>query len=313
MGRIEGVQPLAGGSEGWPQLDALALPPGEVMVDAPPDRFARATALQPWVRGAPHRAQLAPPSTPHIRPFSLTIPVARTTTRAFSIGDRVVTARIYQGRETPVVYFNMHDDENTSVDAGRLHVDERGGTLIDLQHSGDLLREIHFKLDGQSYAFDPNRIFTDGGARRTLLSYGRTSPRAEAAVRAFAQSILRELGIERAQFVIALHNNTDGRYSILSYAAGGDMARDAAAVHVNTSRDPDDFFFAVQRPHYEALRAGAENVALQDNAGVTDDGSLSVYAGRHGWNYVNVEAQKLHLKEQHRMLGVLDDLLRPGG
>jgi D-alanyl-D-alanine dipeptidase len=47
------------------------------------------------------------------------------------------------------------------------------------------------------------------------------------------------------------------------------------------------------------------NVVLQDNRQVTDDGSLSVYCGKWGIPYVNVEAQHEHLEQQLQMLKVL--------
>lgn len=109
--------------------------------------------------------------------------------------------------------------------------------------------------------------------------------------------------------VVTLHNNTDGNYSVLSYLPGGAHAREAQEVHVVDGRDPDDFFFVTDRDLFERLAEKGFNVVLQHNDAATDDGSLSVYAGRRGKPYVNVEAEHGHLHEQVEMVRALYALL----
>ncbi len=94
---------------------------------------------------------------------------------------------------------------------------------------------------------------------------------------------------------------------------GRDMVRQAAArVHLEPGRDADDFFFVTDPGWFDRLAALGFNVVLQDNTGVTDDGSLSVLAGRLGIPYVNVEAQHGHVKTQRRMLEALVRQINPG-
>jgi hypothetical protein len=88
------------------------------------------------------------------------------------------------------------------------------------------------------------------------------------------------------------------------------LAGDAEEVFLAPARDPSDFDFVTERPVFEALRARGNNVVLQDNSRVTDDGSLSVYCGRVGKRYINVEAKHGHLSEQVKMLRELGDVLR---
>src|ERR1700744_5883374 len=66
-------------------------------------------------------------------------------------------------------FVHVHEDEVTALAAARLYLIKEGGTLITLKHSGK--RNITFCLKGQRYEFDPNRIFTDAGIRRTLKQY----------------------------------------------------------------------------------------------------------------------------------------------
>src|SRR5690606_27170642 len=96
-----------------------------------------------------------------------------------------------------------------------------------------------------------------------------------------------------------------------SYLPGATYAADAEAVHLAPTEDADDFFFVTDRPLYDALARAGFNVVLQNNATVTDDGSLSVLAARRGQRYVNVEAQHGHTAQQRRMVEALVRVLGP--
>jgi D-alanyl-D-alanine dipeptidase len=127
---------------------------------------------------------------------------------------------------------------------------------------------------------------------------------------------------EGVAIIIALHNNTEAEYSVSSYAAGGPLEKEAAAVAIATNaddkspRDPDDFFFVTDRRLFDALAARNWNVVLQDNERATDDGSLSVLCGMKGIPYINVEAQHEHRDVQESMLNaaldVVDELQTSG-
>ena len=237
-----------------------------------------------------------------------------TTSRVLTLGDDRVALRIHQRAVggSPVAFhaLNVHDDEGTSVDAALDVVRRRGGRVVELVHSGD--RNAAFQVGGQSYAADPNRMFTDAGRARTLASLSRDAPQARAALAAFADEVLAAYTEARPEVVVTLHNNTPGRYSALSYQPGGEYASDAAAVTVHPGSDPDDFFFVTDRGLYDALAARGFNAVLQDNAAATDDGSLSVWAAQNGVPYVNVEAQHGHRDAQARMIDALVDVLESG-
>ena len=51
-------------------------------------------------------------------------------------------------------------------------------------------------------------------------------------------------------------------------------------------------------------------MTLQDNARITDDGSLSVYFARKGIPYMNIEADTTHLTEQTEMIRVARQMLK---
>lgn len=226
-----------------------------------------------------------------------------------ALGDTVLTVVVHTARAPGLTYLNLHDNENTAVEAALDVLARHGGRLVELVHSGE--RNVAFRVGDSTYTFDPNRIFTDAGADTTLARLGASSPAAHAAVRAFADAVLALLDPAALTAVVTVHNNTEASYSVLSYTGGGDYEADALFVHVASDEDADDFFFVTERGLYDRLRSEGFNAVLQDNAAATDDGSLSVYAGREGLPYVNVEAQHGHRAEQIEMLETLQEILRP--
>lgn len=198
----------------------------------------------------------------------------------------------------------VHDDEDTAVEAGLDVLRMHGGRLVELIHDGS--RNVTFTANGRRFVADPNRIFTDAGRRATLRALSTDRPEARQALERFASAILALYAPQGPPSpIVALHNNTDGRYSALSYRPGQPYAGDAVALHLEPGADEDDFFFVTTRALFDALAAGGFNVVLQNNATVTDDGSLSVWAAQAGVPYVNVEAQHGHRAEQMRMIRYL--------
>ena len=55
-----------------------------------------------------------------------------------------------------------------------------------------------FRLDGETFAVNPNRIFTTEGARRTLAKLSRRTIEAEHAVDRFAKDLLSIYAIEQS-------------------------------------------------------------------------------------------------------------------
>jgi hypothetical protein len=222
-------------------------------------------------------------------------------------GETRIDVLRYEADAPGPAYLNVHDDEDTSVEAALAVIARRGGRVLTLAHTG--ARNITFVVDGRRYTADPNRIFTDAGADATLQRLGGHAPAARAAARAFGEALLRLLQPEALPAVVTLHNNTEAGYSAESYAPGGDAAAEARLLHVAPGTDPDDFFFVTDEGLFDRLRIAGFNVILQDNARATDDGSLSVRAARAGLPYVNAEAQHGHRDVQEQMLEQLHSAL----
>lgn len=224
----------------------------------------------------------------------------------FKLGDSTINFKTYISGTENIIYFNLHDDENTSVEAAKQLLNKINAKLIEIQASGGRL--ISFNIDSTVYKFDPNRIYSALGREATLKRYSQFSPKADSIVHSFASYITDSL-LKKAVIIITLHNNTENNYSILSYAKGGDYENDAAAVYINKKYDTDDFFYVTEKDYYNKIKQKAFNVILQDNSNVTDDGSLSVYCGNKGIKYINIEAQKGHLKQQKKMIMTLQSVI----
>lgn len=226
----------------------------------------------------------------------------------YKIGDnKTIPIKLAQyGPANDVFCFNMHDNEFTSVNAARSVLELKGGTLLRIENSAQ--RVIRFRLRGVPYAFDPNRIFSRAGIEQSLQENGRTSPQAIAEVEKFGQRLL-ELIPDSISCLIALHNNTEGAYSVKSYVAGGDRQKDARDVHAAAGQDPDDIFFTTDRDIFDNMATAGYNCILQDNDKAKQDGSLSVYYGTKNRRYVNIETQHGRVGQYQQMLEKLLETL----
>ncbi|MEM1057409.1 MAG: hypothetical protein AAGI52_17970 [Bacteroidota bacterium] len=235
------------------------------------------------------------------------LPASDVTTETLRLGETEVDLVTHRHGEDGLIMLNLHDNEDTSMDAALDVLRESGGIVMELRHSGD--RNVTFDVDGTAYRADPNRMFTPAGRTRTLGALSTAREEATDALGTFADEVLAAYTALDPAVVITLHNNTDERYSVRSYLAGGDYASDAEAVTFHEGTDPDDFFFITDRAIYDALVARGFNAVLQDNDAATDDGSLSVWAAQNRRPYVNAEAQHDHREEQVRMIRALAEVL----
>ena len=205
----------------------------------------------------------------------------------------------------PFFLIQLHDDENTAANVATSFLKQYGGTLLSIPNNES--RYVFFRLNNRKYMFDPNRMFTQKGIRQNLQLFGSYTSRNATIVRGFGQLVLRL--IPHSTLVIAIHNNTDGRYSILSYRQDKRLKLDVQAIHINAARDADDFFITTNPTLFAKLKAADFNCVLQKEKGIADDGSLSVYYGNRNQSYVNVEAQSGHYNQQWEMLQLLKNSL----
>lgn len=222
------------------------------------------------------------------------------TSSFFKLGERLIQIKLIQyGSSRDKVYINLHDDEMTAVNGAKKLLEKVGGYLIKIENYRT--RNIRFKMDGKFYTVDPNRIFSRIGIARSLIIFGNTSPKAIDEIEKFANHIL-QLIPPNVSWIIALHNNTNGKYSINSYLPGGEKEQDAKGLNVNQDQDADDFFLTTDSVLYYRLASQKYNTILQDNVNAKKDGSLSVYCGERNIHYVNCETEHGRQPEYDEMI-----------
>jgi len=190
------------------------------------------------------------------------------------------------------LFIHPHANETTALEAARLFAKANGGKIITLIHART--RNIEFTYHGTQCQFDPNRIFTAQGLKKTLEMHGCYDKQSTTIVSAFAQQFLATIPSGK---VIAVHNNNS--YSLKNYFENQPYARDAAAVFYNPKHFYRNFYLVTQVKDFLLFKSLGYNVVLQSSA-VSDDGSLSVVLANQ--QYINVEAGYGQLFQQMNML-----------
>ncbi|WP_027420925.1 hypothetical protein [Crocinitomix catalasitica] len=225
----------------------------------------------------------------------------------FQFGNKsVVWTNVFENKYSNVLFLNVHEDEQTSIEAIIKVSAERELNFWQLKH--DSTRRISFKDNKHNMSFDPNRMFTFKGRYKTLKDGGKFTFRSNKLVKLLAEEVVSTLS--SFETVVALHNNTDVNYSIKSYAEGGDEAENTSAIHISPTWDADDFIYTTDYDLFLAFKTLDLNVIYQNDKKFVNDGSLSVYCGLNNIPYVNIETQLGHLEEQIKLINLVLDVLK---
>ena len=219
------------------------------------------------------------------------------------LGDKMISFKVIQyGSDANTCCVNLHDDETTAVQAARTVLEQTGGLLIKIENKAQ--RMISFSFKGVLYTFDPNRIFSRAGINVTLQAKGKKNPLAIIEVEKFAARLL-QLIPDSASCIVALHNNTDGDFSVKTYRKGGKRQYDAKNVYEDNWQDADDITLTTDEILFAKMSTFGYNSILQDNEKVNKDGSLSVYYGEQNKRYINIETQHGKTAQYKEMLSKL--------
>jgi hypothetical protein len=235
-------------------------------------------------------------------PNNMLVPVTHT----LRLEDEKVWVNIYQRPGSDLQFVNVHDNENTSVEAAKAYILSHGGRLVELEHGRG--RTVVIRRNGVLNRFDPNRMFTEHGLRESLRYHHNLTDENLALASRFAAEVVDYIGIAPEKPIIAVHNNTDGKLSIRDFQPGEWYGEDTREVFINPAEDPDDFFFTNAPTLFEALKALRYNVALMV-ANPPDRGTLANLVNARGGVYVLVEAEHDRLRRQIAMLEDLGRLL----
>jgi hypothetical protein len=219
------------------------------------------------------------------------------------LGDKNISLKVTQYSQlVSTCCINLHDDELTAVKAARAVLEQKGGILIKIENNAQ--RNISFPFKGVVYTFDPNRIFSRTGINATLKANGKKNPLAVIEVEKFATQIL-QLIPDSISCIVALHNNTNGDFSVKTYQPGGKRQHDAKQVYADSWQDIDDIALTTDEILFNKMSTLGYNSILQDNEKVNKDGSLSVYYGELNKRYINIETQHGKTAQYGEMLSKL--------
>ena len=219
------------------------------------------------------------------------------------IGDSVVRVRSHEKKGLPILFVALHDNEDTGIPAAHNAINRYGGRLIELRAVDQ--RWIPFNVDGRSVVFDPNWMFSVIGVKRCLRDYNVYSLNACRMVTSFSRRIIEELDVDRFKVIVSLHNNTNNRFSILSYRRNGRYASQVRKLHIREHSDVDDFFLVTNLGMFRYIKTKNYSVALVKIHVVAGDGSLMGYSVEQGVDYINIETQHLHFSEQKKMINLV--------
>lgn len=195
---------------------------------------------------------------------------------------------------------HLHSNEVTAYRMGKRFAMAAGVDFVSIQNNEE--RNVPFYFESRLFAFDPNRIFSDTGLTKTIqpmiLPFGEVHQR----IKEFSNSLLAL--IDTSKTVVAIHNNTNNNFSLLTYIKDG-----SGKVHQNPAQDHDDFFITNDEEVFGFLKQRNFNVVKEDVSKLEEDGSFSLYATRNNIRYVNIEAEHHHDEEQWNMLKVLFEFL----
>ena len=197
-------------------------------------------------------------------------------------------------------YLLIHGDESTAREVLGGHMRDARGTAFLVENQTRLV-----EINGGRV--DPNRIFSNEGANRSLSNLN------PGASQVWITSAIIELQNSRHQLVnalvppnggvlFALHNNSSA-YSVQAESSISDQ------IALNDPDNPHDFGICTNPRDFSVLSRGPYNVVLQNRRPTDDDGSLSRLAARLNFRYLNIEAKLGNVNKQKDMLSWAETVL----
>ncbi len=234
------------------------------------------------------------------------------------LGETVIKINVYEKAGASVTFFAPHHNEQIAVKSAKDAVEQKGGRLVEIEsldQNGNPARRLSFKFNGKFHMVDPNRIFTRNGRRCAGFS-----GEIEQAIQSFAAELLKIIFPDDAspllsgeRLLVAVHNNADvddktatqksadltavGFLRNAQSERGAFEAQAAGVYFANAEADADNFIILSSTRYVGFFAENNFNVVVQKSAHqlesgqcALDDGSLSIYAGQQGIEYVCLEA-----------------------
>lgn len=198
-------------------------------------------------------------------------------------------------------YLLIHGNEETAREVLTGHLKTARGT-------GYLVENHTRTVPFRGGELDPNRMFSRDGAERNLRALNPDWSEAQILnglliLDRTRHQLTAAVTPQKGDVLIVAHNNRD--YSVNDELAASNKTA------LNDRDNPHEFCLCTSEGDFELLSKGPYNVVLQSRPGGVEDGSLSRYAVRAGFRYVNLEVGLGKTEKQKAMLEWLDKTL-PG-
>jgi hypothetical protein len=197
-------------------------------------------------------------------------------------------------------FLMIHGNEQTAREVLTAHMKQAAGIAY-------LVENMERNVEFRSGELDPNRMYSREGAERNLR---RLNPQwSEGEIQSALtyldrrrDDVLKAVRPKDGDVLIAVHNNSQG-YSVR------DEVPISNRIAMNDADNPNEFCLCTDERDFELLSKGTYNVVLQNRTDAADDGSLSRFAARSGFRYVNIEAALGKFDRQRAMLQWVDATL----
>src|SRR3546814_175083 len=124
----------------------------------------------------------------------------------FRLNDSTITIIKHVYGQDSIRFLSIHDDENTGAEAAMDFIRENGGSLVELQYGNERNIKFNLKSSLDKCIFDPNGMFTDTGAYRTLDKHARVTSEAVQAIRSLGEKVLETYNYDSLGYIITLHD-----------------------------------------------------------------------------------------------------------
>lgn len=246
--------------------------------------------------------------------------------KTISLGDSNINVIIYKNKQNPnlATFISLHNNEQTGITNLISRIISDGGMLVilmpELSAEGNLCRFIKFKIGGNNYYVDPNRIFDDsriviyssidclnnsGEELEDPEQIAKISPRISAFGKNFLQIL--EVNQNKNRYLVAFHNNRDLHYNSSDLIAEEVCAKlHSSSQNIQDTNNQSDFFYVTEESAFNYFSQQDFNVVWQQEEAINNplcnDGSLSIYAQANKIPYINLEVNYLGEKDKGNSL-----------
>ena len=201
----------------------------------------------------------------------------------FRIGDQLITLEKFNRQtENDYILVDLYNEQGAALQSAMKLVRQEESSLVRLVHSS---RMVEADLFNKKVVFDPNAIFTSWGRRLHLKTNHCWSKAADEYLQQFARFVLDEIPVQKTIVMM-----TEGE-AMSVYMSSGSQEKTVKEYH-QASVSNAGYFITGDEAIYNKLKKEGQNVVLQNDRRLEDDGSLAVYCAKTNRSFlrlVNVE------------------------